>query len=108
MLMSLRQQDAETRSGAPFALRLFKQRWYLLLGKTDIDQANYLKNLPLHESQKIIEETNDYVIFSWRLKPTYDFIQQVLTMNVHAEVLQPESFRNEIKSLITNMLGKYK
>lgn len=75
--------------------------------KTDIDQGNYLKNLPLHASQTIVEKTANHIIFSWKLKPTYDFIQQILTMNIHAEVLQPESLWNEIKTLIVGMLAKY-
>ena len=54
-----------------------------------------------------MEETDDYSIFSWRLKPSYDFIQQLLTMNAHIEVLEPISLRNRIKSLLGEMLKKY-
>ena len=76
--------------------------------KSDIEQSKYLKSLPLHPSQFIIEETDDYVIFSWRLKPTYDFIQQLLTMSIHIEVLEPQTLRQKMAELLKTMVGKYK
>ena len=75
--------------------------------KADIPQSQYLKSLPLHHSQNIVEETKDYVIFSWELKPTYDFIQQLLTMNLHIEVLEPQSFRKRIAEIIQENFNKY-
>ena len=76
--------------------------------KADIPQSQYLKSLPLHHSQRIIEESDDYVVFAWKLKPTYDFIQQLLTMNLHIEVLEPISLRQQMNELLNTMLGKYK
>ncbi len=73
----------------------------------DKDQSNFLKGLPLHHSQRIVEETDDYTIFSWQLKPSYDFIQQLLTMNAHIEVLEPISLREKMKKLLEEMLAKY-
>ena len=67
--------------------------------KADIPQSQYLKSLPLHHSQRIIEESDDYVVFAWKLKPTYDFIQQLLTMNLHIEVLSPKTLRKEISRI---------
>lgn len=78
-----------------------------ILVKADKDQSNFLKGLPLHHSQRIVEETDDYTIFSWRLKPSYDFIQQLLTMNAHIEVLKPISLRKKMKGLLKEMLAKY-
>ena len=78
-----------------------------ILVKADKDQSNFLKGLPLHHSQRIVEETDDYTIFSWRLKPSYDFIQQLLTMNAHIEVLESASLRKHVKALLQEMLGIY-
>ena len=147
---------------APLALKLFKQRWYLIADKgegeirffaldrmaevksldekfqmpsdfdvddlfqdafgmyvnpeiatervvvkADKDQSRYLMSLPLHHSQQIIETTDDYSVFSWRLKPTYDFVQQLLTMNLHIEVLEPLSLRTRMTELLKSMAKKY-
>ena len=78
-----------------------------ILVKADKDQSNFLKGLPLHHSQRIVEDTDDYSIFSWRLKPSYDFIQQLLTMNAHIEVLEPISLREKMKGLLEEILKKY-
>ena len=41
------------------------------------------------------------------LKPSYDFIQQLFTMNAHIEVLEPISLREKMKGLLEEMLSKY-
>lgn len=78
-----------------------------ILVKADKDQSNFLKGLPLHHSQHVVEETEDYTVFSWQLKPSYNFIQQLLTMNAHIEVLEPLSLREKIKTLLMTMIAKY-
>ena len=163
----LYQKEYETESTsypdcAPLALKLFKQRWYLIADKgvgeirffaldrmaevksldekfqmsadfdvddlfqdafgmyvnpeiatervvvkADRDQSRYLMSLPLHHSQQIIETTDDYSVFSWRLKPTYDFVQQLLTMNLHIEVLEPLSLRTKMAEMLKSMEKKY-
>ena len=37
--------------------------------KVDAFQSNYIRNLPLHESQKEAERTDEYSIFEYHLKP---------------------------------------
>lgn len=34
---------------------------------------NYIRNLPLHESQKEMKRTDEYSIFEYHLKPEFDF-----------------------------------
>lgn len=75
--------------------------------KVDEWQAKYLRSLPLHKSQEEVERTPDYTIFSLFVKPTYDLKQEILTMNIHAEVLAPLSFREEIKMNLADMMEKY-
>ena len=78
-----------------------------ILIKTDEWQAKYLRSLPLHKSQEEVERTPEYTIFSLFVKPTYDLKQEILTMNIHAEVLAPTAFREEIKKDLSTMLDKY-
>lgn len=78
-----------------------------ILIKTDEWQAKYLRSLPLHKSQEEVERTPEYSIFSLFVKPTYDLKQEILTMNIHAEVLAPTAFREEIKKDLSTMLDKY-
>ena len=78
-----------------------------ILIKTDEWQAKYLRSLPLHKSQEEVERTPEYSIFSLFVKPTYDLKQEILTMNIHAEVLAPAAFRKEIQANLSEMLNKY-
>lgn len=70
-------------------------------------QAKYLKTLPLHESQRIVSEDNDFIVFSYDLRPTFDFKQKILSYMGNVEIIEPQSFRNEIKGDIIRMLKSY-
>lgn len=76
--------------------------------KVVASQANYLRSLPLHLSQKEIERTDEYSIFTVRLRPTYDFLQEILSMSNDVEVLEPADFRDEIAEIVKQMWNKYR
>ena len=47
--------------------------------KVDAFQSNYIRNLPLHSSQKETERTDEYSIFEYHLKPEFDFEQEIFS-----------------------------
>ena len=135
----------------PYCLKMFKQRWYVLVYAPDIDemrvygldrihaiestiekyqlpedfdaeryfrdaygvtvlgdkqqpekivisidehQAEYLRTLPLHSSQKEIEPINGYPAFSFYVYPSEEFCQELFKYGSDLEVHEPESLRN--------------
>jgi hypothetical protein len=74
-----------------------------VLGK----QRNYIRALPLHISQTEIEKADDYSIFEYRLKPSFDFRQELLSQGGSVEVLEPKWFREEMKEALTQMIQHY-
>ena len=56
----------------------------------DAQQSNYLRTLPLHHSQVEVECNEKYSIFEYRLCPTFDFRQKLLSMGEAIEVLAPQ------------------
>ena len=72
------------------------------------DFADYLRTLPLHESQKELSDDDESTLFEYHLKPTFDFYQLVLAQGDQMEVLEPESVRNEMRNFVTNMMRFYK
>lgn len=77
--------------------------------KVSTGQANYLRDLPLHESsQQEVECNNEYSIFQLRVRPTFDFQQEILWNGEDIEVLSPEWLRKEIAGKIKRMWNKYK
>jgi hypothetical protein len=76
--------------------------------KVSAGQANYLRSLTLHQTQKEIERTDEYSIFTVRLRPTFDFRQEILSQGCDIEVLEPKWFRDEIAEISKHMWNKYK
>lgn len=71
-------------------------------------QANYIRAVPLHHSQKEIEKNEDYSIFELRLRPTSDLMREILWHGEAIEVLAPLELRKEVTNKIENMSRKYK
>ncbi len=70
-------------------------------------QNAYLKDVPLHSSQELLLDTEDYSDFELYLRPTYDFIQALLAQREKVVVLEPSSLKTEIKAVIKAMLREY-
>ena len=56
----------------------------------------YLKDLPLHHSQREIAQGDDYTDFELHLRPTKDFCNCLLSHGCHIKVLSPERLALEI------------
>jgi predicted DNA-binding transcriptional regulator YafY len=84
-----------------------EQKPALIQLKVYDQQVDYLRSLPLHHSQKEIETQEDYSIFSYYLRPSFDFMQKILWYREKVEILEPVEVRMEMKKLIENMLEKY-
>ena len=71
-------------------------------------QANYIRDLRLHESQEEIERNEEYSIFTFFLRPSFDFQQELLWNGEDMEVLEPLWLRKEIAGKVKRMWNKYK
>ena len=78
-----------------------------ILIKVYSTQVEYIKALPIHESQKEIEATDEWSIFEYRIIPCFNFYQQLLWHRERIEVLEPKSVRDEMKRIIEEMLNHY-
>ncbi len=76
--------------------------------KVSAGQANYIRDLKMHESQEEIERNGEYSIFSFYLRPTFDFQQELLWNGEDMEVLEPLWLRKEIAGKVKRMWNKYK
>jgi len=76
--------------------------------KVSPNQANYLRSLPLHHTQKELERTTDYSIFSVEVRPSFDFRQELLWNGDALEVLEPLWLRKEMAAIIKQMGNHYK
>ena len=152
--------DSYEKVVAPYAIKLFHQRWYLLsftgrhyatyaldrmlaVSLTDEDfempedfspqqyfseyfgvltdetplahvvvrahnwTPNYLRTLPLHHSQREIATTDHYTDFSFDIRPTADFLGELLSYGDGLEVLEPADLRQKMRQLIADNLKRY-
>ena len=100
------------------AEEFFKDYYGIIINDEDFDvepvalrvnawQSNYLRTLPLHHSQVEVECNEEYSIFEYRLCPTFDFRQKLLSMGAAVEVLAPKALREEIDINACDMASLY-
>lgn len=155
------QAEGYEKTVCPYALKLFRQRWYLL-ARNDEDQMriyaldritslclteetfemptdfsaqkyfseyfgvltndtplahvvvrahkwmpDYLRTLPLHHSQRELQSTPDYTDFSYDIRPTSDFLGELMRHSVGIEVLEPVELREKMKKMLVDTLERY-
>lgn len=76
--------------------------------KATAEQARYLESLPLHPSQTAVEVTQEYTVYRYRLVPTFDLKQEILSRGSSLEVLSPEWFREEIVGELNKAVHNYR
>ena len=62
----------------------------------------------MHESQEETERNDEYSIFTLRVRPTFDFIQELLWNGADVEVLSPAWLRDEVAAIVKRMWNHYK
>lgn len=75
--------------------------------RVEPSQAKYFRSLPKHHSQKEAEPVDGWPVFTYRVAPTFDFKQEILSNGANVEVLAPESLRNDIASIADAMNKTY-
>ena len=76
--------------------------------RVEDSQAKYFRSLPKHSSQKETDPIDGWPVFTYRLVPTYDFRQEILSYGADVEVLAPESLRKEMADIATAMNKLYR
>jgi len=72
------------------------------------DVAGYIREKIWHETQKITPHDDGSIIFEAEVAGTDEIRFWVMSWGSHAEVLEPESLRDEIKSDAAAMTHRYK
>ena len=69
-------------------------------------QAKYFRALPLHSSQQ--EEVHDqYSIFSYKMRITYDLKEELMSHGASIEVLEPKELKTLIRTELEEALKNY-
>ena len=70
-------------------------------------EGRYVGSLPLHFSQKLIEENSNEIRYSYFIRPTYDFKMEILSFGNQVKVISPKSLQQQIKDQLKKSLARY-
>ena len=114
-IKALEPTDREFKLPKKFdAAEFFKDYYGIIINDEDFDvesvalkvdswQSKYLRTLPLHHTQVEVERNDEFSIFEYRLCPSFDFRQKVLSMGETVEVLAPQLLRDMIAKSVGYM-----
>jgi predicted DNA-binding transcriptional regulator YafY len=70
-------------------------------------QGKYIKSLPLHETQEILDDTEDELLIRLTIYLTHDFLMELLSYGDTVKVLRPQCLIDELKRIYTEALEQY-
>ena len=70
--------------------------------------GRFIKTLPIHSSQKVAVETEEYVEVTLRLKITNDFVMALLSRSSSVEILAPQSLKDRMNAIWAAALERNK
>ncbi len=72
-------------------------------------EYNYIEEVPLHESQQKVKESKDgmYREYTLTIRPSRDFLQELLWHGRNLIVLKPENLRQEMIGILKDMTKSY-
>ena len=68
----------------------------------------YLRDLPIHHSQKEIKKTEEYTDYELKLRPAEDFIEHLLSLSTWVKVIEPAWLVKEVQQRLKDALSRYK
>ena len=71
------------------------------------DQANYVKTLPWHSSQKIIKEDENGLEVELFVTLNFELEQLILAQGNRVKVLEPATLANNVKTLLKDAFEQY-
>lgn len=70
-------------------------------------QANYLKTLNIHHTQRILIDNSESFVISIKVKPSYEFYSKILSYGDNATIISPPYLRTYISNIIKQTLNNY-
>ncbi|RKS53787.1 putative DNA-binding transcriptional regulator YafY [Gillisia mitskevichiae] len=70
-------------------------------------EGRYIESLPLHRSQKLISKDDKEYLFTYFIRPTYDFKMELLSYGDQVKVFEPKILQKEIREQLQSALNSY-
>ena len=69
-------------------------------------QSRYLSKVPLHHSQEVVGTGDDYIDYSYDLRPNYELKQELMRISNQIRVMEPEWLREEVVEMLEEGIRK--
>lgn len=71
------------------------------------NEQYYLRDLPMHHSQKVVKRGEDFIDYEYDLCPTLDFLGYLLSRGSYVQVLEPQWVADKIKEMHFDAMKRY-
>ena len=99
--------DIDELFATSFGIYLPEEAAKTITFRTSATEAKYLRDLPIHSSQKEVLTDGDSVVFSIFVCPNRNLIMEFCKYGERLEVIAPESIRNEVAAQLTRAAALY-
>lgn len=72
-----------------------------------INERYYLRDLPLHPSQRLVGKGDDYFDYEITMRPTEDFLGYLLSRSNFVKIISPSSLAEQLKDMAKSILARY-
>ncbi|MCH5346191.1 MAG: WYL domain-containing protein, partial [Muribaculaceae bacterium] len=72
-----------------------------------INERFYLRDLPLHPTQRLIGEGEGYFDYEITMRPTEDFLGYLLSRSNFVKIISPDSLAQQLKEMAQSILDRY-
>jgi predicted DNA-binding transcriptional regulator YafY len=70
-------------------------------------QGKYIKSLPLHQTQEIVDDDEEELLVRLTVYLTHDFLMELLSFGDTVKVLQPQQLIDDLKRIYSSALTQY-
>jgi len=70
-------------------------------------QGHYLKTLPIHNTQEIVDDCENNFIIKVMVKPSYEFYSKILSYGADATIISPKSVIDKVIDTLKNVKNQY-
>lgn len=72
-----------------------------------INERYYLRDLPLHPTQRLVGEGDGYFDYEITMRPTEDFLGYLLSRSNFVKIISPSSLAEQLKDMAKSILSRY-
>lgn len=72
-----------------------------------INERYYMRDLPLHSTQRLVGEGDGYFDYEIIMRPTEDFLGYLLSRSKFVKIISPSSLAEQLKDMAKSILTRY-